>query len=43
MVKDEVKALVAYLQNLKDRKDQGLGEGPSLTLHLIFSCKPRYW
>ena len=39
-VKDEVKALVAYLQNLKDRKDQGLGEGPSLTLHLIFSGNP---
>ena len=35
-VKDEVKALVAYLQNVKDRKDQGLGEGPSLTLHLFF-------
>ena len=39
-VKDEVKALVAYLQNLKDRKNQGLGEGPSLTLHLIFSGNP---
>ena len=39
-VKDEVKALVAYLQNVKDRKDQGLGEGPSLTLHLIFSGNP---
>ena len=39
-VKNEVKALVAYLQSAKDRKDQGLGDGPALTLHLIFSGNP---
>jgi SpoVK/Ycf46/Vps4 family AAA+-type ATPase len=39
-VKDEVKNLVAYLQSSKERKEQGLGEGPALTLHLIFSGNP---
>ena len=39
-VKDEVKNLVAYLQSSKERKKQGLGEGPALTLHLIFSGNP---
>ena len=39
-VKDEVKALVAYLESSKERKDQGLGDGPALTLHLIFSGNP---
>lgn len=39
-VKEEVKNLVAYLQSTKERKEQGLGEGPSLTLHLIFSGNP---
>lgn len=39
-VKDEVKNLIAYLQSSKERKEQGLGEGPALTLHLIFSGNP---
>ena len=39
-VKDEVKNLVAYLQSSEERKEQGLGEGPALTLHLIFSGNP---
>jgi stage V sporulation protein K len=39
-VKNEVNALVAYLQSAKERKEQGLGEGPALTLHLIFSGNP---
>ena len=39
-VKDEVKALVAYLESSKERKEQGLGNGPALTLHLIFSGNP---
>lgn len=39
-VKDEVKNLVAYLQSSKERKEQGLGDGPALTLHLIFSGNP---
>ena len=39
-VKNEVKALVAYLQSAKERKEKGLGDGPALTLHLIFSGNP---
>ena len=39
-VKDEVKNLVAYLQSSKERKEKGLGDGPALTLHLIFSGDP---
>ena len=39
-VKDEVKSLVAFLQSSKERKEQGLGSGPALTLHLIFSGNP---
>ena len=39
-VKDEVKSLVAFLQSSKERKEQGLGNGPALTLHLIFSGNP---
>ena len=39
-VKNEVKALVAYLQSSKERREQGLGDGPTLTLHLIFSGNP---
>ncbi|WP_440909315.1 AAA family ATPase [Candidatus Pelagibacter sp.] len=39
-VKNEVKALVAYLQSSKERQEQGLGDGPALTLHLIFSGNP---
>ena len=39
-VKSEVKNLVAFLESSKERLDKGLGEGPSLTLHLIFSGNP---
>ena len=39
-VKDEVKSLVAFLESSKERKEQGLGEGPAITLHLIFSGDP---
>ena len=39
-VKDEVKGLVSYLQSTNERKEQGLGDGPALTLHLIFSGNP---
>ena len=39
-VKNEVKALVAYLQSSKERREKGLGDGPALTLHLIFSGNP---
>ena len=39
-VKNEIKALVAYLQSAKERKEKGLSEGPALTLHLIFSGNP---
>ena len=39
-VKEEVKSLVAYLESSKERKEQGLGDGPALTLHLIFSGNP---
>ena len=39
-VKDEVKNLVAFLESSKERLDKGLGGGPSLTLHLIFSGNP---
>ena len=39
-VKEEVKNLVAFLQSSKERMEKGLGEGPALTLHLIFSGNP---
>ncbi|AFS47581.1 ATPase family protein [alpha proteobacterium HIMB5] len=39
-VKDEVKSLVAFLESSKERKEQGLGDGPAITLHLIFSGDP---
>ena len=39
-VKEEVKGLVSYLQSSNERKEQGLGDGPALTLHLIFSGNP---
>ena len=39
-VKEEVKRLVSYLQSTNERKEQGLGDGPALTLHLIFSGNP---
>ena len=39
-VKEEVKSLVAFLQSSKERADQGLGAGMSLTNHLVFSGNP---
>ena len=39
-VKEEVKNLLAFLQNSKDRKEQGLGDAMPLTYHLIFSGNP---
>ena len=39
-VKEEVKSLVAFLQSSKERADQGLGGGMSLTNHLVFSGNP---
>ena len=39
-VKDEVKNLMAFLENSKDRKEQGLGDAMPLTYHLIFSGNP---
>jgi len=39
-VKDEVKNLVAFIQNSKERKAQGLEDTLTLTYHLIFSGEP---
>ena len=39
-VKEEVENLLAFLQNSKDRKEQGLGDAMPLTYHLIFSGNP---
>ena len=39
-VKEEVKNLLAFLQNSKERKEQGLGDAMPLTYHLIFSGNP---
>ena len=39
-VKEEVKSLVAFLQSSKERAEQGLGGGMSLTNHLVFSGNP---
>ena len=39
-VKEEVKNLLAFLQNSKERKEQGLGDSMTLTYHLIFSGNP---
>ena len=39
-VKEEIKSLVAFLQSSKERADQGLGAGMSLTNHLVFSGNP---
>ena len=36
-VKEEVKALIAFLENSKDREKQGLGDTLNITYHLIFS------
>ena len=34
-VKEEVKALIAFLENSKDREKQGLGDTLNITYHLI--------
>ena len=39
-MKEEVKNLLAFLQNSKERKEQGLGDAMPLTYHLIFSGNP---
>lgn len=39
-VKEEVKNLVAFIQNSKERKAQGLEDTLTLTYHLIFSGEP---
>ena len=39
-VKEEVKALIAFLENSKDREKQGLGDTLNITYHLIFSGNP---
>ena len=31
---------MAYLESSRKEKEQGLGDGPALTLHLIFSGNP---
>ena len=39
-VKDEVKSLVAFLENSSERKKSGLADAPGITNHLIFSGNP---
>lgn len=39
-VKEEVTNLIAFLENSKERKEKGLGEGLAITSHLIFSGNP---
>lgn len=39
-VKQEVKSLVAFLENVKERESQGLSGGPDMSYHLIFSGNP---
>jgi len=39
-VKEEVTNLIAFLENSKERKEKGLGEGLAITYHLIFSGNP---
>ena len=39
-VKDEVKALVAYLENGAKRKEAGLNQAPDISNHLIFTGNP---
>lgn len=39
-VKDEVKALIAYLETNAERQKSGLGQSPDISYHLIFSGNP---
>lgn len=39
-VKEELTNLIAFLENSKERKEKGLGEGLAITYHLIFSGNP---
>ena len=39
-VKEEVRNLVAFLENSKERREQGLGDALTMTYHLIFSGNP---
>ena len=39
-VKDEVKSLVAYLENIAERQKSGLNQAADITHHLIFSGNP---
>lgn len=39
-VKDEVKSLVAYLENIAERQKSGLNQAANITHHLIFSGNP---
>ena len=39
-VKEEVKSLVAYLENTAERQKLGLNQAPNITHHLIFSGNP---
>ena len=36
-VKEEVKLMVAYLENIKERKEMGLNQAPDISHHLIFT------
>ena len=39
-VKEEVKLMVAYLENIKERKEMGLNQAPDISHHLIFAGNP---
>jgi|TARA_B110000285_G_C15139697_1_gene629883 stage V sporulation protein K len=39
-VKEEVKLMVAYLENIKERKEMGLNQAPDISHHLIFTGNP---
>ncbi len=39
-VKQEVKSLVSFLENVKERQEQGLSAGPDVSYHLIFTGNP---
>ena len=39
-VKEEVKLMIAYLENIKERKEMGLNQAPDISHHLIFTGNP---
>jgi len=39
-VKEEIKLMVAYLENIKERKEMGLNQAPDISHHLIFTGNP---